>query len=137
MNYSVTDRLTDHITLLQQVEARMKKANESHETAIEPNILHQLGLVIEQLLQQSDSAYDDGRDWLMNILTHHPQLTPVIDRDLLWFFGGECLHFMEDQEIELFQQLDEVEAEHQAEQKSFDRAAIKTLLKQNHQSFNA
>ena len=28
-------------------------------------------------------------------------------RDLLWFFGGDCLHFMPDDEIEMYQALEE------------------------------
>ena len=31
----------------------------------------------------------------------------ILPRDLLWFFGGDCLHYMPDEEISLFQQLDE------------------------------
>ena len=42
----------------------------------------------------------DGQQWLHRFLTHNPELAPAIHRDLLWFFGGDCLHFMPDEEIE-------------------------------------
>jgi len=47
---------------------------------------------------------------------------------LLWFFGGDCLHFMPDEEIELYQTLDE--RRYQAEQQGevFDWNQEKQLL---------
>lgn len=143
MSDSLSERLSYHIQLLQHVQQRLTRAAASSDPAdpgaaiIAPEILHQINDVIEQLMQRTDSAYMDGQDWLMNILTHHPQLTPAIDRDLLWFFGGECLHFMSDDEIDLFQKLDEQEAEHDPSSGSFDRAAVKTLLQQTGSQFNA
>lgn len=136
MNQS-NEPVNHYVRLLQQVETRMKKATASHQYAIEAHILHQLAQVIELFMQQSDSAYQSGQEWLISILTHHPQLTPTIDRDLLWFFGGECLHFMTDEEISIFQKLDEMEAEHQQQGMSFDRESTKTLLKSQGDEFDA
>ena len=146
MNQPLTERLSYHIELLKGVEKRLKRAAANTETngndsqIIPEEILQQIHTLIEQLTQRTDSAYQDGQDWLINILTHHPQLTPAINRDLLWFFGGECLHFMADDEIELFQQLDEQEAEHESNsdtKEPFDRVAVKTLLQQNAKQFDA
>jgi len=143
MSDSLSERLSYHIQLLQHVQQRLTRAAANSDPAdpgaaiIAPEILHQINEVIEQLMQRTDSAYMDGQDWLMNILTHHPQLTPAVDRDLLWFFGGECLHFMSDDEIDLFQKLDEQEAEHDPANGPFDRAAVKTLLQQSSDQFNA
>lgn len=137
MNHSVNERLNYHIQLLNDTLLRMQRANQHQPETIASEILHQLKQLIEQLTERSDSAYAAGQDWLMTILVHQPQLTPVIDRDLLWFFGGECLHFMADDEIDLFQKLDEQEAEHDPESGAFDRVAIKTLLQQSSDQFNA
>lgn len=137
MNQPVNERLNHHIQLLNQVQQRMQRANESNPGAIADEILHQLQQLIEQLEERTDSAYAAGQDWLMGILVHQPQLTPVIDRDLLWFFGGECLHFMSDEEIDLFQKLDEQEADHDQASGSFDRDAVKALLQQSSDQFDA
>ncbi|MFC3680167.1 PA2817 family protein [Bacterioplanoides pacificum] len=137
MNQPLSERLSYHIELLKQVQQRLQRAADNDSQLIAAEILQQLEQVIEQLVQRTDSAYQDGQDWLMSILTHQPQLTPTINRDLLWFFGGDCLHFMTDAEIELFQQLDEQEAEHDVSQGPFDRAAVKTLLQQNADTFDA
>jgi len=49
----------------------------------------------------------DGQELLCRIITTYPHLTPLLYRDLLWFFGGDCLHFMPDEEIANYQSLDE------------------------------
>ncbi len=129
----MSERLNDHIHLLQQVHERLSKAG----GIISDEILHQLAQVIDQLMQHSDSGYTQGQDWVTHVFSHHPQLSPAIDRDLLWFFGGDCLHFLTDEEIDLFQKVDEIEAQHQQEQKPFDRQSTKALLLKPTSGFNA
>ena len=41
------------------------------------------------------------------LFTTYADFAPTFPRELLWFFGGDCLHFMPDEEIVVFQQLDE------------------------------
>ncbi len=48
-----------------------------------------------------------GQELLCKIVAGYPQLMHLLPRDLLWFFGGDCLHYMPDEEIKLFQLLDE------------------------------
>ena len=48
-----------------------------------------------------------GQELLCKIVAGYPQLMHFLPRDLLWFFGGDCLHYMPDEEISLFQSLDE------------------------------
>lgn len=48
-----------------------------------------------------------GQASLCRIISHYHGLTPRIHRDLLWFFGGDCLHFMPDDEIACYQQLED------------------------------
>ena len=55
----------------------------------------------------------NGQDLLCKIVSGYSHLMPLVYRDLLWFFGGDCLHFMPDEEIQIFQRLDE--ERHQAE----------------------
>jgi len=51
-----------------------------------------------------------------------------VPRDLLWFFGGDCLHFMPDDEIAVFQQLEERRYEAEQNDKPFDWNLEKQLL---------
>ena len=60
----------------------------------------------------SSSAKPDflaqGQELMCKVVTQYPHLMPLLYRDLLWFFGGDCLHFMPDDEISQYQQLDEL-----------------------------
>jgi hypothetical protein len=56
---------------------------------------------------QAADWLDQGRALLCRVVSSYPHLMPLLYRDLLWFFGGDCLHYMPDDEINLFQQLDE------------------------------
>lgn len=49
-----------------------------------------------------------GQDLLCKVVATYPHLMPLLHRDLLWFFGGDCLHYMPDEEIARFQRLDEL-----------------------------
>ena len=49
-----------------------------------------------------------GQQLFCRIVAAYPHLMPLVPRDLLWFFGGDCLHYMPDEEIRVFQELDEL-----------------------------
>ncbi len=112
----MNQRLAYHIDLLAQLNTQLAKLELADENYNSDNtILQQLSQLIESLkdasVQQYDSAIFDGQQWLQRFLTHNPELAPAIHRDLLWFFGGDCLHFMPDDEIEKYQLLDDAMAE--------------------------
>lgn len=112
----MNQRLAYHVELLNQLAVQLGKLEQSDlEYNQENTILQQLDHLIESLknssAQQYDSAIFDGQQWLHRFLTHNPELAPAIHRDLLWFFGGDCLHFMPDEEIEKYQMLDDAMAE--------------------------
>ena len=48
-----------------------------------------------------------GQDLICQVFHRYPQVAHLVPRDLLWFFGGDCLHYMPDEEIALYQELDE------------------------------
>jgi hypothetical protein len=50
---------------------------------------------------------DNGQNLITRWVRAYPELVPLIPRDLFFFFGGDCLHFMPDEELQLFQTLDE------------------------------
>lgn len=103
----MSNTLEHYVTLLTQVQARLIKAQPLIPELLEGDILHQLAEVIEQLQQHTGAGYDLAQTWLVRLFTHLPQLAPVVERELLWFFGGDCLHFLSDEEIQAFQQADD------------------------------
>ena len=59
------------------------------------------------LLTDFDESQYLGQDILCQVITRYPQIAHLVPRDLLWFFAGDCLHYMPDDEIELYQALEE------------------------------
>ncbi len=64
------------------------------------------------------------------LFTTYPDFAPTLPRELLWFFGGDCLHFMPDEEIALYQQLDELRHEAAARGEIMDLRAARAKLLQ-------
>ena len=62
------------------------------------------------------------------MIQRYPQIAHLVPRDLLWFFGGDCLHFMPDDELALYQQLEERRYEAEQNDEPFDWHQEKQLL---------
>ena len=69
-----------------------------------------------------------GQDIISQVFHRYPQIAHLVPRDLLWFFGGDCLHFMPDEEIALYQRLDERRFEAEENDEPFDWNQEKQLL---------
>ncbi len=82
--------------------------------------------LIEQLAQLSSaSAIDEGfiatgQQAICRIVAAYPHLAPQTPRDLFWLFGGDCLHYMPDEEIEKYQRLDELRFDAEDNNTEFD-----------------
>lgn len=70
-----------------------------------------------------------GQQLFCRTVAAYPHLMPLVPRDLLWFFGGDCLHYMPDEEIRIFQELDELRhsAKEANEPFSYENARLKTM----------
>lgn len=69
-----------------------------------------------------------GQEIISQIFMRYPQVAHLVPRELLWFFGGDCLHFMPDEEITLFQQLAEMQYQAELEGNSFNWLETKQQL---------
>lgn len=58
-------------------------------------------------INAEDENQSLGEKTIELLVAHFPTLMPTVPRDLLWFFGGNCLHFMGEEEISYFQELEE------------------------------
>lgn len=56
----------------------------------------------------TNDTLNTGQWLLAKIVSNYQNIMPLVPRDLFWFFGGDCLHFLGDEEVELFQRIDEV-----------------------------
>jgi len=93
--------------------------------------LRTLALAFHELTERRGPEIYDGVAPLVDrLFTTYPEFAPTFPRELLWFFGGDCLHFMPDEEIAVYQQLDEQRARAAARGEIIDlRAARAKLLK--------
>ncbi len=73
----------------------------------EQDSFRQLALAFRDLADGDSDLYQEGPALVSRLFTTYPDFAPTFPRELLWFFGGECLHYMPDEEIDLFQQIDE------------------------------
>jgi hypothetical protein len=94
--------------------------------------LQELAGAFQVLVEAGPDIYIDGPNLISRLFTSYPDFAPDFPRELLWFLGGECLHFMPDDEIEVFQQLEELrtQAATRGEIIDFEAARAKLLKTQ-------
>lgn len=81
-----------------------------------------------ELPNDPDNSLYLGQELISQIFQRYPQIAHLVPRDLLWFFGGDCLHFMPDEEIEMYQTLEERRFHAQENGEPFDWNQEKQLL---------
>jgi len=91
-----------------QFEAFSKTLVSRTESLEEGDSLRALALSFESVARQEDEIYAEGPMLVSRLFTTYPDFAPTFPRELLWFLGGECLHYLTDEEISIFQQLDEM-----------------------------
>jgi len=72
-----------------------------------------------------DESYFEQGQWLIGqSVANQAHITALIPRDLFWYFGGDCLHYMPDEEISKFQQLEEACYDKESNDYQEERARI-------------
>ena len=125
-----TTYLDHHLALLAHLRSILVALNDAEQV---PEDNHALFLErFDELLIQLPAAPDEnlylGQDLICQIIHRYPQIAHLIPRDLLWFFGGDCLHFMPDEELDLYQALEERRYEAEQNDEPFDWNQEKQLL---------
>lgn len=96
----------------------------------EDDPLRELAQAFKTVIDKPDGFYSETPELIDRLFTTFTDFAPTFPRELLWFFGGSCLHFMPDDEIAVYQQLDDQRAEAAASGDIFDlRNARANLLK--------
>lgn len=93
--------------------------------------LVELSSAFQELSAGQRDLYLDGPPLISRLFTTYPDFAPTFPRDLLWFIAGECLHYMPDEEIAAYQQLEEMRLEAASQGKVLDlrqaRASLQNL----------
>lgn len=98
-----------HLSLLAHLRAILHALGESEQIPEESHelFLQRFDQLAEDMSAQSGDVVADGQELIVQVFHRYPQIAHLVPRDLLWFFGGDCLHYMPDEEIDMYQQLDE------------------------------
>jgi hypothetical protein len=94
----------------------------------ETDALRELALAFQRLAKVESDLYAEGQTLVLRLFTTYPDFSPTFPRELLWFLGGDCLHFMPDGEIALYQQLEEQRQNSAAQGEIIDFTAARAKL---------
>jgi hypothetical protein len=132
-----TQYLADHVDLLKQFKSAIPKyppyqLSLSELTEADQAFMSALEALCETT-EHSEQFSAQGQ-WLVDrIVMSYDHLLPFFSRDLLWFFGNSSLHYMSDEEIRFYQQLDELRHAAASQDRPFDIIEAKTFLNQQQQ----
>lgn len=124
-----TPYLEHHIALLSHLRTILVAVGEAEQIAEQSHdyFLERFDELVANLVHTPEDRHL-GQDLICQVFHRYPQVAHLVPRDLLWFFGGDCLHYMPDEEIHLFQQLDERRFEAEENGAAFDWDREKALL---------
>lgn len=118
-----------HIELLKAFNAQIQSLppfNDENPNTEDMEFIAALAALITHT--QGSDWRENGQTLLCRIVGGYSHLMPLLQRDLLWFFGGDCLHYMPDEEIGIFQQLDEMRETAKTEGAAFDYKQTRAKL---------
>lgn len=92
--------LDHHLGLLAHLRSILVALGEAEQVPEESHALfmERFDELVEQLPQDPIESQYLGQDILCQVIQRYPQIAHLVPRDLLWFFAGDCLHFMPDDE---------------------------------------
>ncbi|GLK91159.1 PA2817 family protein [Pseudomonas turukhanskensis] len=122
--------LDHHLALLAHLRSILVALGEAEQVPEESHalFLERFDELLTLLPQEPEQSLYLGQDLMCQVIHRYPQIAHLVPRDLLWFFGGDCLHFMPDEEITLFQALDERRYEAEQNDEPFDWEREKQFL---------
>ena len=122
--------VADHLVLLDHLRSILVAVGEAEQV---PEESHSLFLErFDELrallpIDPIESQYL-GQDLMSQVILRYPQIAHLVPRDLVWFFGGDCLHFMPDEVLDRYQALEERRFEAEQNDEPFDWNQEKQLL---------
>ncbi len=78
--------------------------------------------------EHAAEAFDLGQVLMTRLVRNYPQMIQLLARDLLWLFGGDCIHYLADDEINDFQALDEARYIKEAQNEAYDYLELRNAM---------
>ena len=122
--------VADHLVLLDHLRSILVAVGEAEQVPEESHalFLERFDDLLASLpIDPIESQYL-GQDILTQVIARYPQIAHLIPRDLLWYFAGDCLHYLSDEEIDLYQALEERRYEAEQNDEPFDWNQEKQLM---------
>ena len=122
--------VADHLVLLDHLRSILVAVGEAEQVPEESHTLFLERFDELRALLPIDPIESQylGQDLMSQVILRYPQSAHLVPRDLLWFFGGDCLHFMPDEELDLYQALEERRYEAEQNDEPFDWNQEKQLM---------
>ncbi|AIZ32168.1 dehydrogenase [Pseudomonas parafulva] len=119
-----------HLQLLRHLRTILVALGEAEQVPEESHLLflERFDELLSLLPQDPLESQYLGQDIICQVITRYPQIAHLVPRDLLWFFAGDCLHYMPDDELDLYQTLEERRYEAEQHGGPFDWNLEKQLL---------
>lgn len=125
-----TPHLEYHLQLLNHLRTILVALGDAEQVPEESHalFLERFDELLTLLPQDPLESQYLGQDLICQVIQRYPQIAHLVPRDLLWFFAGDCLHYMPDEELDLYQQLEERRYEAEQNGEPFDWHQQKQLL---------
>jgi len=126
----MASHLEHHLALLNHLRGILVALGEAEQVLDDSHalFLERYDELLAELPSDPVSSQYLGQDLISQVFHRYPQIAHLVPRDLLWFFGGDCLHFMPDDEIEMYQTLEERRFYAEENDEPFDWNQEKQLL---------
>lgn len=126
----MASHIEHHLALLNHLRGILVALGEAEQVLDDSHalFLERYDELLAELPRDPVSSQYLGQDLISQVFHRYPQIAHLVPRDLLWFSGGDCLHFMPDEEIALYQALDERRFEAEENDEPFDWNLEKQLL---------
>lgn len=123
----MSSRIQFIVSLLKDLQQRIQEHDpfdREHPAEEEQDFTEKWETLIAASDHPSNDFLFDAQELTSRFIRCYPNLVPLMHRELLYFIGGECLHYMGDEELEFYQRIDEQLYELEQSNSEFDIAAI-------------
>ena len=100
----------------------------------EQDFINKWNALIASAETRSSEFLFDAQELIARFIRCYPNLVPLMRRELLYFVGGECLHFLGDEELAFYQSIDEQLFDLESTGKAVDIAELIELNRPNEES---
>lgn len=114
--------VADHLVLLDHLRSILVAVGEAEQVPEESHALFLERFDELRALLPIDPIESQylGQDMMSQVILRYPQIAHLVPRDLLWFFGGSCFNFLADEELDMYEALEERRFEAEENGEPFD-----------------